>query len=71
MLVFHPYALRFKNFFMINVCAQENQYRGSSEGFLHIEGKNFKNLAWEFIQAGKELGYDEIDVNGPQRSGKF
>lgn len=47
----------------------EDQYQGSEYGFLHIESKNFKNLAREFIDAGKELGYDEIDVNGPQRSG--
>ncbi|CAL8089944.1 unnamed protein product [Orchesella dallaii] len=47
----------------------EDQYKGSEYGFLHIESKNFKNLAREFIEAGKELGYDEVDANGPQRSG--
>ncbi|CAG7716306.1 unnamed protein product, partial [Allacma fusca] len=44
------------------------QYGSSVYGTLHVESKPATPLVRDFLDAGKELGYDTVDPNGPQRS---
>ena len=45
-------------------------YTDSPYGFLNIEPMQWSPFLDGFITAGKELGYREIDANGPQEEGK-
>ena len=36
---------------------------------LHIESRAWKPMHHEFMAAIKELGYEQLDLNAPQRSG--
>ncbi|OXA42201.1 Glucose dehydrogenase [FAD, quinone] [Folsomia candida] len=48
----------------------KEHYGESAYGFLHVEKRKWvPPLHQTFLDAGKELGYDEVDVNGPQRVG--
>ena len=49
----------------------EKHYGESAYGNLHVETTAWKPLEKELIEGIKELGYETIDLNGPQRSGTF
>ena len=46
-------------------------YGQSTYGNLHVESRSWKPMHNEFMAAIKELGYAEIDLNAPQRSGNI
>ena len=49
---------------------QEEHYGRTPYGTLSVETRGTSQpLLKEFIEAGKELGYPYVDLNGPQRSG--
>ena len=45
------------------------QYGATPYGYLHVERQQYEPLYDHFVAAGKELGLDEVDLNGPQREG--
>ncbi|CAG7834616.1 unnamed protein product [Allacma fusca] len=47
----------------------KKHYTESPDGFLNVEKTGYSAFLKEFIDAGKELGYPEIDANGPQTEG--
>ncbi|ODN00431.1 Protein PTCD3, mitochondrial [Orchesella cincta] len=47
----------------------EKHYGQTPYGYLNVEKRDYKPLYNYFMNGGKELGYDEIDLNGPQKSG--
>ncbi|ODN00432.1 Glucose dehydrogenase [FAD, quinone] [Orchesella cincta] len=50
--------------------ADNKKHYGQSEyGNLYVEAREYSPFREEFINAGKELGYTEIDANADQRTG--
>ncbi|CAL8089875.1 unnamed protein product [Orchesella dallaii] len=47
----------------------EKHYGQAGYGYLNVEKRTYKPLHKYFVNGGKELGYSEIDLNGPQKSG--
>ncbi|CAL8089869.1 unnamed protein product [Orchesella dallaii] len=47
----------------------EKHYGYNPYGYLNVESRSFSPLHSYFVEAGKELGLKEIDLNGPQREG--
>ncbi|CAL8084320.1 unnamed protein product [Orchesella dallaii] len=58
-------SISYKGKFAANV----KHYGESAYGNMDVESRPYSPLKTEFIEAGKEMGYDEIDANANQRSG--
>ncbi|ODM99740.1 Glucose dehydrogenase [FAD, quinone] [Orchesella cincta] len=48
---------------------RREHYGESTYGNMYVESRPYAPLRDEFIDGGKELGYDEIDANADQRTG--
>lgn len=57
------------NVFEQTVLQLEKHYGENAYGYLHVQDRYYKPIHKTFVDGGKEMGYDEIDLNGPQRSG--
>ncbi|CAG7730947.1 unnamed protein product, partial [Allacma fusca] len=64
-----PYFKKSLKYYSGNYKSNKKHYEESPYGFLSVEAPEFKVFQSEFIAAGKELGYPEIDANGPQTEG--
>lgn len=47
----------------------EKHYGETPYGHLNVESRAFRPLHQYFVDAGKEMGFKELDLNGPQREG--
>ncbi len=47
----------------------EEHYGETPYGHLSVESRSFRPLHQYFVDAGKEMGLKELDLNGPQREG--
>ena len=52
------------------ISKQPLEHHGN-EGPLSVSDMAFTALAEKFVLAGRELGYERVDVNGPNQLGQF
>lgn len=56
---------------MPRICLLEKHYGSSAYGTLNVEARSWSPLSNYFIEAAEELGIKNLDINAPQRTGKY